>query len=47
MGSQMKSCITVRSRGSWAKEVVSSWNWGAPPSQHVDVFTNQEIDQIS
>ena len=32
----------VRSRGSQAKEHPYPWSWDAPPSQHMDVFTNPE-----
>lgn len=29
-----------RSRRVLSAELLYSWNWGAPPSQHMDVFSN-------
>lgn len=33
-------CIEQAPEGSWV--LLSPWSWGAPPSWHVDVFTNPE-----
>lgn len=33
-------------QGSWAKELLSLWNRGAPPSWHVDTFTKLEVLRI-
>ena len=35
----------ARSRGSQVWEHLYLWSWDAPPSQHMDVFTNPEALQ--
>lgn len=27
---------------SHMQEIMSSWSWGVPPSQYIDVYTNPE-----
>lgn len=36
----MKRYVGQGLEGSGAQEPLSPGNWGAPPSRHVDVFTN-------
>lgn len=43
----MKRSLEQGPQGFPAQGLLSSWNWGAPPSQHVDVFGNPEAHQIS
>ena len=45
MTNQMKRYVGRDLEGSQVQELVSLWSWGAPPSRHVDTFTNPEAFQ--
>ena len=42
MNSQIKRNIGGDLEGSQVQKLLSPWSWSAPPSQHLDVFTNPE-----
>lgn len=43
MNSQIKRYIRQDLEGSQVQELLPCWSWGAPPSLHVDVFSNPEV----